>query len=209
MEYLCEWVKGGKAIEAIEIRRRVYIEEFKFDLGGQGPSDEIDNRAYHLIAKTPRGELVASLRLVDEPDRPFEIEKFVDLYSFLRPGWRPAEITRLCIMAPFRRITKASFVHLALLEAVLQLTSRLGISHIVASTRQELMPVYRYLLFDAYPDITYNHPEIGNALHTLMSLDLAAFPERCRQERPTLYPAVEAMLAGQIDHEDAPTTNPK
>lgn len=199
MEYLCEWVKGSDAKEAIEIRRLVYIEEFGFDLGGEGPSDEIDNRAYHLVAKTSAGDLVASLRLVDEPGRPFEIERFVDLESFLRPGWHPAEITRLCILAPFRRITQASFVHLSLFEAVLRLTHRLRISHIVASTRQELMPVYRYLLFDAYPDITYSHPEIGNALHTLMSLDLAAFPERCRQERPTLYPAVEAMLADGRD----------
>jgi N-acyl-L-homoserine lactone synthetase len=199
MEYLCEWVKGGNAKEAMEIRRRVYIEEFGFDLGGEGPTDEIDNRAYHLVAKTAAGDLVASLRLVDEAERPFEIERFVDLHPFLQPEWHPAEITRLCVMAPFRRITNASFVHLALLGAVLQLTDRLRISHIVASTRQELMPVYRYLLFDAYPDITYSHPEIGNALHTLMCLDLAAFPERCRQERPTLYPAVEAMLVRRTD----------
>jgi N-acyl-L-homoserine lactone synthetase len=199
MKYLCEWVRGDNAKEAIEVRRQVYVEEFGFDLGGEGPRDQIDDRAYHLVAKTPDGHLVASLRLVDEPDRPFEIERFVDLHPFLQPGWHPAEITRLCIMAPFRRITKGSFVHLNLLEAVLQLTARLGISHIVASTRQELMPVYRYLLFDPYPTITYHHPEIGNALHTLMSLDLATFPDRCRNERPTLYPAVEAVLIHKTD----------
>jgi N-acyl-L-homoserine lactone synthetase len=192
MEFRCEWVNASDAHEALDIRRRVYTEEFGFDLGGEGPSDDIDQRAHHLVAKTLDGEPVAALRLVDATDRPFEIESFLDLRSFLDPAWHPAEITRLCILPRFRRITQASFVHLAVLEAVLRLTRRLGVTHIIASTRQELMPVYRYLLFDAYPDITYTHSEIGNAVHTLMSLDLGTFPERCRRERPTLYSAVEA-----------------
>ena len=194
MDYRYEWVRADKAEEAFEIRRRVYTEEFGFDLGGGGPRDEFDEHAYHLVARTSSGEAVASLRLVDEREGAFEIERFLDLEGIVQPTWHPAEITRLCILAPFRRITQRSFIHLALLEAVLVLTNRLGVTHIIASTREDLMPVYRYLLFDAYPEVTYTHPEIGNALHTLMVLDLGAFPERCRRQRPTLYPAVEAMI---------------
>lgn len=192
MDYRCAWVRGLEAKDAIDVRRRVYTEEFGFDLGGFGPVEELDERAYHLLATTVTGEPVASMRLVDAPDRPFEIERFLDLTPYLGATWHPAEITRLCVLAPFRRITQESFVHLALLEGVLRLTQRLGSTHLIASTRRELMSIYQYLLFDAYPNVTYQHPEIGNAQHTLMSLDLQTFPERCRRERPTLYRAVES-----------------
>lgn len=199
MDYRCELVAGEQIEQAIDIRRRVYVEEFGYDLGKAGARDEIDDRAYHLLATNPVGEPVASMRLLDAPQRPFEIERFLDLSAILDSRWHPAEITRLCILAPYRRITRASFIHLALLEGVLRLTSFLQATHLVASTRAELMPLYRYLLFDTYADATYEHSEIGNAVHTLMSLDLRDFPQRCRDERPTLYPAVEAALRPRSD----------
>ena len=68
-----------------------------------------------------------------------------------------------------------------LLEGVLRQARRLGVTHLVASTRNELMPLYQYLLFETYPDVTYDHPEIGNARHTLMSLDLRDFAEMVAQ----------------------------
>jgi hypothetical protein len=194
MEYRCEWVVGEAARDALEVRRRVYIEEFGFDLGGSGPGDEIDRRADHLVAKNQSGEAVASLRLLDASARPFEIERFLNLEPHLGLAWHPAEITRLCILGPYRRITHASFVHLALLRAILQLTRERGITHIVAWTRRELMPFYRYVLFDVYEDVTFTHPGIGDAIHTLVILDLGAFPDRCRIERPTLYHAVSDAL---------------
>ena len=194
MRFSCHWVTGDEAAEAIGIRRRVYVEEFGFDLGPNGARDELDDRSHHLITRTQAGEPVASLRLVDSENRPFEIDRFLEVDQYLQASWNPAEITRLCILPNFRRITRASFVHLAMLEAVLRLISELGTSHIVASTRDDLLPVYRYLLFDTYAGVTYAHPEIGNSIHTLMILDIHSFPERCRTERPTLYPAVEAAL---------------
>lgn len=192
-EYRCEWVSGPRVDEAIELRRRVYTEEFGFDLGGNGPRDALDDRSHHLLATTLAGEPVASLRMIDAPARPFEIESFLDLGSLIESSWHPAEITRLCILAPHRRVTSATFLlHLSILEAVLRQARHLGVTHLVASTRNELMPLYQYLLFDTYPDVTYDHPEIGNARHTLMSLDLRNFAETCRQRRPTLLPAAEA-----------------
>lgn len=194
MQFRCEWVTGTAVQQALDIRRHVYIEEFGFDLGGGGPADEFDARAYQLVVTTEAGDPAASLRLLDNRARPFEIERFIDLAPHLARDWRPAEITRLCIMAPYRRITQSSFIHLVLLEAVLQLAGRLGITHVVASTRQELMGFYKYLLFEPYPDVTYEHPEIGDALHTLMILDLAGLLERCRLQRPTLFPVVRDAL---------------
>jgi hypothetical protein len=194
MDYSCEWVVGGDAQEALGIRHRVYGEEFGFDVGAASGPDEIDARAHHLVAKTATGEAVASLRFLDASARPFEIERFLDIDAHLAPGCRPAEITRLCILAPYRRITHASFVHLALLRSVLELAQRLDTTHIVAWTRDELMPFYKYILFDAYDDVTFTHPGIRDARHTMVILDLAAFAERSRIERPTLYHAVSDVL---------------
>jgi N-acyl-L-homoserine lactone synthetase len=193
--FQCAVVTGSYIDKAIEIRQRVYIEEFGFDLGGHGPRDALDERAVHLLATTTSGEPVGSLRLIDASARPFEIEAFLDISKCLTPDRHPAEITRLCILAPYRRISRAAFVHLAILEAVMRLARRLGITDFIASTRADLLQFYQYLLFETFPGAVYAHPEIGNAPHTLMRLDLTTVLERYRSVRPTLYRAVEAAFA--------------
>jgi hypothetical protein len=193
-EFYCKVVNGKDADCALDIRRRVYIEEFGFDLGGSGPRDPIDDRSYQLLASTADGEPVGSLRLTDT--RPFEIEAFLDIGPYLEQGRRPAEITRLCILAPYRRISRATFVHLAILKEVLRLAWQVGVTDFIASTREELKPFYDYLLFETYPGAVYYHPEIGNTKHTLMRLDLATVVERYRRVRPALYEAVRAAAAG-------------
>jgi predicted GNAT family N-acyltransferase len=190
MEYEIKWSSVDGALQAFEVRRRVYIEEYGFDLGGRGPKDDIDDRAQHLLVTAEGGEPVASLRLVDAADRPFEIERFVDINSHIVNCVRPAEVTRMCIAQPYRRITHASFVHVVLLRALLEKARELGISHIVASTRAELSRFYAYSMFETVPDVTYRHPEIGGALHIFMMLDVGRFRRRCRLERPTLYSGV-------------------
>jgi len=105
---------GNECGPSLEVRQRVYVEEFGFDLGGSA-RDELDARAFHIVATTAAGVSAASLRLVDAANRPFEVENFLDLGQYLAPESHPAEITRLCILAPFRRIATASLVHIALL----------------------------------------------------------------------------------------------
>jgi N-acyl-L-homoserine lactone synthetase len=195
-EFRCDVVTGPDIERAIEIRRQVYIEELGFDLGGAGPSDSLDDRAIHLLATTASGEAVGSLRFIDASARPFEIEAFLDLSPYISPARHPAEITRLCVIAPYRRITRAAFVHLAILEAVLRLARRLGVTDFVASTRSDLMAFYTYLLFETHPEAVYHHPEIGDALHTLVCLDLTTVAKRYRLLRPTLYRAVVAAYLG-------------
>jgi|ERR1700687_1604813 len=196
--FRCRVATGPDVERAIEIRRQVYTEEFGFDLGGAGPRDALDDRAIHLLATTSTDEPVASLRLIDASARPFEVESFLNLTPYLDPGRHPAEITRLCIRAPYRRITRTAFVHLAILDAVLRLAHRLNVTDFVASTRPDLMAFYAYLLFESYPHVVYRHPEIGNAEHTLMRLDLTTIKERYKSVRPTLYRvALSALSDGE------------
>ena len=192
----CRIVTGEAIEQAIELRRRVYTEEFGYDLGGAGPRDALDDRAIHLLASTTEGKPVGSLRLIDATQRPFEIEAFLDLTPYLDPRRHAAEITRLCILAPYRRISRAAFVHLAIFGAVLRLTRELGVTDLIASTRTDLMDFYKYLLFETYPGAVYEHPEIGNALHTLMRLDLTTIATRYRSRHPTLYGVVQSAFGG-------------
>ena len=62
------------------------------------------------------------------------------------------------------------------------------------------MAFYKYVLFDAYDDVTFVHPGIRDARHTMVILDLAAFADRCRIERPTLYRAVSDILPPTASH---------
>jgi N-acyl-L-homoserine lactone synthetase len=190
----CGVVTGAAVASAIDVRRRVYVEEFGFDLGGSG-WDEIDDRAFHLLATTSAGAPVASLRLVDEDARPFEVERFLEIEPFLPSGGRVAEITRLCVLAPYRRMTEASLVHLAILRGVFRLTKQLGVTEILASTRPDLAPLYDYLLFEMYPNAIYEHPEIGGQPHTLMHLNLDAAADRYQRSRRILYEAIRDILA--------------
>jgi len=66
--FRCEVVSGLEAERAIEIRRQVYIEEFGFDLGGAGPRDALDDRAFHLprhFAHDRFGERTTEFEVVD------------------------------------------------------------------------------------------------------------------------------------------------
>jgi len=187
--FRCGVVCGDDVERAIEVRRRVYVEEFGFTLGGS-VRDQVDDRATHLLAETGEGEAIASLRILDESERPFEIESFLSLSGFLTPGGHSAEITRLCIAAAHRKLSRENMVHVAILKAILEFSSRLGISEIIASTRKELIGFYRYLLFETFPEATYRHPDIGNSLHTLMRLNVTTLVERYKCVRPTLYRAI-------------------
>ncbi len=192
LDFRCEVATGAAIDQVMEIRRKVYIEEFGFRLADGSPRDPLDERSYQLLATSASGEGVGSLRLTDAPARPFEIEAFLDLTPFVSPDRHPAEITRLCILPPYRRISRAAFVHLAILDRVLRLARQLGATDFIASTRSDLSAFYEYLLFETYPGAVYQHPEIGGAEHTLMRLDLTTVVERYRRFRPTLYPVVEA-----------------
>jgi N-acyl-L-homoserine lactone synthetase len=192
--FRCDVAMGADIERAIAVRRLVYIDEFGFAFGGGGPRDSFDDRAYHLLATTAADEPVGSLRFLDAPARPFEIEEFLDITSLLPADRHPAEITRLCILAEYRKISKAAFVHLSMFEAVMRLAHGLGVTDIVASTRADLKSFYAYLLFETYESSVYRHPGIGDAVHTLMRLDLTTVAERYRRTRPTLYRAFAAAL---------------
>jgi N-acyl-L-homoserine lactone synthetase len=191
--FRCELVSGRDVDRVVDIRRRVYVEEFGFDLGG-AVRDSLDDRAWHLLATGPNGEPAGALRLVDDASRPFEVEKFLALSDHLDPSRRAAEITRLCILAPYRRLSSQPLVHIAMLKSVFYLARSLGATDLIASTRPDLAAFYRYLLFEMHPEAAYRHPEIGFAVHVLMRLDLCAAARRYEETRPALFKLVRRVL---------------
>lgn len=94
---VCEvvtWADCGDEITAL--RARVYREKLPHMIAGGAPSDELDARAHHFVARRD-GEIVAAMRLVPLP---FEAEAiFPDLRKHLRPGTQYVEIGRM-VVAP-------------------------------------------------------------------------------------------------------------
>jgi len=194
--FCCRVASGTDIARAIEIRRKVYVEEFGFSLGGNDGSDNFDRKAYHLlVTNTNNGEPVASLRLLDAPDRPFEVESFVDICTIIGRDRHPAEVSRFCVLLPYRRVSRQMFVHLSILEAFLRLSRELGVTDLIAWAREELLGFYKYILFEILEEYTFDHPKIGNRKHTLMRLDLTSLEERYKERRPSLYHLVKSSLS--------------
>ena len=191
--FCCRVASGADISRAIEIRRKVYVEEFGFALGGRDGSDSFDNNAYHLlVTKATDGQPVASLRLLDAPARPFEVESFVDIRAIVGPDRHLAEVSRLCVLLPYRRVSRQMFVHLSILEASLRLARELGVTDLIGWARQELLGFYKYILFEILDEYTFDHPKIGNRRHTLMRLDLTRLEELYKERRPGLYQFVKS-----------------
>lgn len=94
---VCEvvaWADAGEEITAL--RARVYREKLPHMIAGGAPTDELDARAYHFVARRD-GVIVAAMRLLPLP---FEAEAlFPDLRRHLRAGTAYIEIGRM-VVAP-------------------------------------------------------------------------------------------------------------
>jgi hypothetical protein len=92
-------------LRAVELRRQVYTEEF-----GHATGDELDQRAYHLIACNEVDEVVATMRVIGPEQRPFDIEEFVNLAEFIAPGRSVAVTGGLCVRRDCRTVSSQSFI---------------------------------------------------------------------------------------------------
>lgn len=165
--------------DALEVRRQVYCDElgYKWELAEDG----FDVRASICVVRTGKGRPIASLRIVGPRDRPLEVEQFVQIDDILPPNSRPGEISRFCVLPPFRRIS--SSVHFALFQFAFDLAQAERFSHFIVWAKPTIMPIYRYLLFQVVEGVSFRHPELGNDLHHVLVLDLQGLAVRYRRAR--------------------------
>jgi predicted GNAT family N-acyltransferase len=165
---------GTERERALRLRREVYERDWPGVPGAQ-IVDRTDEAAYHLIASTEGGDLVASLRIVPPHQRPFDMERFIKLDCVIPQGRRPAEIGRLCVKHESRQVRASSFVHLGMLKLAVDLSQRLGITDFVLTALPELRHFYRLGCFSEV-GITFEHSTWG--LVHVMRFDLLAFFKR-------------------------------
>jgi predicted GNAT family N-acyltransferase len=155
---------GKERLRAVEFRNRVYEQEF-----GDAATDELESRAFYLVACAVAGEVVATFRLVAE--RPFEVERYVDLGDSIAPSRRAAELGRLCVQPEWRRIRQQTFLHLGMLKLAIEFAQQRDITDFFIGALGSLRNFYGRALFRPL-GLSYHHP-VGGVLH-VMRLDLVA-----------------------------------
>ena len=128
--------------KALALFRDVYTQDV-----GHVPEDELDIVACHLIAKTPEGDVVASLRLVGPEQRPFDIERHCDLAPHLSTDAAPGMLGRLSVRHDMRRIQCAVPLHLGMLKLALHFAKAHEITDLFLYAMPHLITFYRGAFF--------------------------------------------------------------
>ena len=120
---------GPERTEAIRLRKELYQEE----LGYHG-SDEFDDDAHQLIAVDEDGQIVGAIRILDPLQRPFEIERFVNIESILGDNRTPGQIGGFWIRTADRRVQGGAFLPLGMLKVAFMFARKRGITDFVMRT---------------------------------------------------------------------------
>jgi predicted GNAT family N-acyltransferase len=155
---------GEDRLRAVEFRNRIYEQEF-----GDAATDELEAHAFYLVACKSAGEVVATFRLVEE--RPFEVERHIDLGAIFAPSRYPAELGRLCVQPEWRRSRQPTFLLVGMLKLAIEFAQHRGITDFVIGALGNLRNFYGRALFKPL-GLSYLHP-VGGVLH-VMRLDLIA-----------------------------------
>ena len=151
-------------LRAFDLRRTLYAEEF----GDEG-IDQLDDAAYHLVSVNSEHRVVATMRVIDEQNRPFDFEHYVELPT-LSPDRSPAEVGRFCVAREYRQVRSGQFVHLGMFKLLCMFADRQGITDLFTLGLSELRTVYKFAFFTEVSE-ECRHP-IGDRLVQLMHLDL-------------------------------------
>ncbi len=147
---------------------------------GHVPADGLDDRSYHLIARTHGGEVIAAFRIVGPEHRPFDFEQFVPLDTIIAPGGVPALIGRLCVRPDYRPVGKGIYLQFGLLKLAWDFCAKNSITDLFLYTYDNLIEFYRGAFFELL-EFSFNHPDWGGV--RLMHLDLTSLRERCVNSR--------------------------
>ena len=173
-------------LAALRLQAQVYAEDT-----GHVPADQFDESGFYFVAVTQETEIVASFRMVGPEQRPFDIERFVDLSPFLAADRSPALIGRLCIRHDHRSVSRKVFLPLGMLKLAYAFSWKHGFTDLVMYTFPHLLGFYRGALFQPL-NLTFQHPGYGCAMH-VMHLDLIDVERRrISSEDPSLQRLLSA-----------------
>jgi predicted GNAT family N-acyltransferase len=162
--------------QAFDLQREVYGGDV-----GHVPHDEYDQRADYLIAHDVNGEVVAAFRVVGPEQRPFDLEKFVDLSAVIAQDRSVALVGRLCIRHSHRDVSRKAFLPAGIMKLAFTFARKRGITDFVMYTFPHLVNFYRSAFFRTL-NLTFEHPGYRCTMH-VMHLDLIDLEQRLSQSR--------------------------
>lgn len=151
--------------------RRVYSE----DVGHVPDLDEFDQGAHYLVALAPTRQVIAAFRIVGPEQRPFDLDRLVDLSAISPPGRSPGLIGRLCVQRDFRMAARSILLPMGMLKLAHLFCKKHGITDLFLYAYPNLINFYRGAGFRLL-DFTVDHP-FWARVH-VMHLDLIAFWDR-------------------------------
>jgi hypothetical protein len=184
-DFIFRAAKPSELSLVLGVRRAVYIDELGYDAVSV-LADPIDGRACHFLATTRDGRAIAAMRIIDSDRRPFELEQFVDIASFLNPDGRPGEISRMCVLPPFRNLTRSQFVHAGMWKLAYDHAVGSGLTDFWMWAPPAITRVYEYLGFRKLPGLIFEHPLFHNKPYQVMHVDLRNLEHEYRVRRHSL-----------------------
>jgi N-acyl-L-homoserine lactone synthetase len=176
---VCETLEA--AAEALEIRRRVYVEGVGYDIP---VPDYYDSRSWLLQAThVESGKVIGSMRLTPRFAGPFELEEYFTLPKALRTT-RCVEINRFAILPEHRKgKTFLPVVTLGLFKLMLRLLENMNARHMVIASKPEKIWTYEWCGFERTGH-TAKYGALDAIDHELLSLDTRKVGERLGTEHP-------------------------
>ena len=171
---------------ALQIRKAVYVDELAYDAAGV-LGDPLDDRAQHFLGTTHDGSAVAAMRIIRWDARPFEVESFLDMTSFLTDESRAGEISRLCILEKYRNLTRTQFVHAGMWKLAYDYALRYDVAEFWIWAPPSLARAYEYLGFSKVSGMVFQHPLFANRPYQVLRVDLHGLEEDYRKRRHPLY----------------------
>ncbi len=161
---------------ALDLRRRVYAQDWPNTPIGKDPIDEWDARAYHLVAWDGDGTIIACCRIVGPDQRPFDLERFVDLSTVVAPERSPALVGRMCVHHDYRTVSSKVILPIGMLKASYELARKQDFTDFVMFTFSHLIRFYQSAFFRLV-NISFDNPEYCRRSE-VMHLDLVDLRNR-------------------------------
>ena len=189
--YIFERATPDKLSVVLDIREHTYVRE-KGRALKVIQEDDFDQRAINFLASTTKGEPVAAIRF--NPYRPFEMESYINIETYIPSGRRPAEINRFCVLPQFRKISRSGFVHLGLLKIVYDYATSIGVTDLFICTNPHLQRLYESALFEPLTSPTIPYEIWEGDLQMLMKLDLLSLKSRCERSQSSYHKLLYDLL---------------
>ncbi len=176
---------GEERSLAISLFREVYIADVGFV-----PTDSMDSVAHHLVALTPNGRMVGTIRLIGAEARPFPVEDHVNLAAILSADRAVGLLDHFAIAPEFRRISKNLFLQFALLKLAFEKARVLKLTDLVIYSLPSLQRLYRSASFEL-TELKFVFPSFGREM-SLLKMDITRL--EAGDANAVNTPLLEALL---------------